>query len=424
MAIVFYSGNKVTGLSTDAKPTFVAVNAIFYETNTKKTYDFTGGSWVERASGLQLTDNVTINSSTASLESWLEHGVVVPDPATGLTATADGTTTTTLSYTLSGADGVTSSAVEKATVIDGSVGSYSSVGSTSNTSTYQVTGLTTDTDYKFKITPSNFIGAGSSTTSGTVNTWKIPTVPTNLTLTQYLQTGITATWTASTSETPTPVTAITYTLERSNDGSSGWTAYSGLTSSPYNDTNATADVVQYYRIKSTNSAGSSSYSSNVSFTYSPFNSPQFIADGTTTREINDPIMRGSPTTGGQYISDTRFQGISISTVKLWLGKNGTGGNATITCRINGTTLGTIHTSAINGSGTYSPTEVTFTGSAITTPNSAYHIDFVMSGYSGSPPSDYTMFGYRSGDLFSGGYATQSGSQTGTGKDLCMRVYFT
>jgi len=149
-----------------------------------------------------------------------------------------------------------------------------------------------------------------------------------------------------------------------------------------------------------------------------------VTDGSTTRSFGDPIMRNSPTTGGQYISDSRFQGISISKVDLWLGKNGTGGNATITCKINNTTLGTAHTNDINGSGTYSPAEVTFTGSAITTPNSAFSIEFIMSGYSGSPPSDYCMFGHRTGDLFSGGYATQSGSQTGTGKDLCMKVEYT
>lgn len=648
MAVVFLSGNNITATSGDVKPTLVATNSVLLETDTNLTYQYNGSSWVRVDEGLKLTDSVTIDSNTAPLESWLEHGVVVPDASTGLTATADGTTTATLNYTTKGSDGVTSVAVEKAevtivestvtfndeftsdkgwthntsstsvdttggymnftdpssthvyavkdlqdsdalgsgnypstsfvvraevektsnpantsngsqvqicltdslgsgwgnnqdqigifwntdhtssdgefrafgadntntysswsnatsltwdtgtwyieiirngttdvtvkifpddtysgtptatathsisgmtidtlkylqvrtfadssratttyriknmsfhdgvtTVSNGSetVGSYSSAGSTSNTATYQVTGLTTDTDYKFKITPSNFIGAGSSTTSSTINTWKLPTVPQNLTLSQYEQSGITATWTASTAETPTPVTAITYTLERSNDGSSGWTAVStGQSGVTFNDTGATESVAQYYRVKSQNSAGSSSYSSVQNFTWEAFTSPATIAGNTPI--YNDPIMRGSPTTGGQYITDTRYQGITINTVKIWLGKNGTGGNATITCKVNGTTLGTAHTNDINGSGTYSPTEVTFTGSGITTPNSAFSIEFIMSGYSGSPPVDYTMFGYNSGDVFSGGYATQSGVETGTGKDLCMRVYFT
>ena len=633
MAVVFLSGNNITATSGDVKPTLVATNSVLLETDTNLTYQYNGSSWVRVDEGLKLTDSVTIDSSTAPLESWLEHGVVAPDASTGLTATADGTTTATLNYTTKGSDGVTSVAVEKAevtvteasgeTITDGgwtfkdsakasissgtisfnfednsgdddscyydlgsamsdtqwllrfkinwttfdensrcwfgladnttaqsvakdfigllthksgtanwesmdksnasldyagensstttistgtdywvqitrtsdtaynikvynantyensalvdtingsmsastisglqyimfynrndhdtaynqegtisdvvfhdgvttpssaseTVGSYSSAGSTSNTATYQVTGLTTDTDYKFKITPSNFKGAGSSTTSSTINTWKLPTVPQNLTLSQYEQSGITATWTASTAETPTPVTAITYTLERSNDGSSGWTAVSTSQSGvTFNDTGATESVAQYYRVKSQNSAGSSSYSSVQNFTWVGFTSPATIAGGTPI--YGDPIMRSSPTTGGQYITDTNYQGITISTVKIWLGKNGTGGNATITCRVNGTTLGTAHTSAINGSGTYSPAEVTFTGSGITTPNSAFSIEFVMSGYSGSPPSDYTMFGHNTGDVFAGGYATQSGSETGTGKDMCMRVYFT
>ena len=831
MAVKWYAGDRLTGLSTDTKPTTVSADSVFYETNTKTNFDFTGGSWVERSVGLSTTDNVTINSITAPLSTWLNHGMAVPDVPTNLTSTADGTTTATLNYTLSSSDGVSSSAVQKSvqttntttvsqttqngdgelfndveivaqkfttgsskigTVVssvefylksntstigstnlecfvgsgnqntavaygtlsatnittsfawykftpsvagtertlvaddrimirwaDGSTtsdalrmgsdasasnqianetgqysaddgasfadrsfdycykintdvvtgGAYSSAGSSTSNSTFQVTGLTTDVDYKFKITPTNFIGTGSSaTTSSSINTWKIPTdivvapaginypmttdprtntynvntsystithanstlqinatsgsgdsggsvtyidlgsalstkwvmrfrtkqsaytnylanshhlvglssveptttnsisstnwvgtrwyygaqwgesankqgveprigqntssgnhnnstgvdrlysrpnsitntttsyyheyiwnvdtftynlydnanytgtplatatldsstntqwvtgTPSSVTGLRYLvyyigndhqlgtftsqlddieiydgvavvptdqvetesvgTTAIKLTYTASTSETPTAVTPLTYTIERSDNGSSGWTSYTGVTTTEYTDSNMTTDIPQYYRVKAVNSAGSSAYTSIVNHTVTSFSSPQFIADGTSSRTFGDPIMRSSPTTGGQYISKTAMRGITITTVKLWLDKIGTGGNATITCRINGTTLGTIHTNDINGGGTYSPTEVTFTGSGVTTPNSNFEIDFVMSGYSGSPPSDYVRFGHKTGDVFTEGYATQSGGQTGTGKDLCMRIYFT
>tara|TARA_R110002110_G_scaffold113247_2_gene281047 strand:- start:1878 stop:3878 length:2001 start_codon:yes stop_codon:yes gene_type:complete len=666
MAIKWYAGDRLTGLSTDTKPTTVSADSVFYETDTKTNFDFTGGSWVERSVGLSTTDNVTINSITAPLSTWLNHGMAVPDVPTNLTSTADGTTTATLNYTIPSSDGVSSSAVEKATVIDGSVGSYSSAGSSTSNSTFQVTGLTTDTDYKFKITPTNFIGTGSSaTTSSSINTWKIPTdivvvpaginypmttdprtntynvntsystithanstlqinttsgsgdsggsvtyidlgsalstkwvmrfrtkqsaytnylanshhlvglssveptttnsisstnwvgtrwyygaqwgesankqgveprigqntssgnhnnstgvdrlysrpnsitntttsyyheyiwnvdtftynlydnanytgtplatatldsstntqwvtgTPSSVTGLRYLvyyigndhqlgtftsqlddveiydgvavvptdqvetesvgTTAIKLTYTASTSETPTAVTPLTYTIERSDNGSSGWTAYTGVTTTEYTDSNMTTDIPQYYRVKAVNSAGSSAYTSIVNHTVSSFASPQWIVDGTSSRTFGDPIMRGSPTTGGQYISKTQMRGITITTVKLWLAKNGSGGNATITCRINGTTLGTAHTNDIT---TSAGTEVTFTGSGVTTPNSNFEIDFVMSGYSGSPPSDYTMFGHKTGDLFTDGYATQSGGNTGGGKDLAMQIYFT
>ena len=60
MAIKFHSGDRVTGLSTDAKPMFVATNSVFYETDTNKTYDFNGSAWTERP------DSITVSEITAS----------------------------------------------------------------------------------------------------------------------------------------------------------------------------------------------------------------------------------------------------------------------------------------------------------------------------------------------------------------------
>ncbi len=48
MAITFFSGRKIRGLSTDTKPTAPEADSKFYETNTKKTFDWNGSAWVER----------------------------------------------------------------------------------------------------------------------------------------------------------------------------------------------------------------------------------------------------------------------------------------------------------------------------------------------------------------------------------------
>jgi|APSaa5957512535_1039671.scaffolds.fasta_scaffold00660_6 hypothetical protein len=48
MARRFFGGRKVRGLSTDTKPTAPEDDAEFYETNTKKTFDWSGSAWVER----------------------------------------------------------------------------------------------------------------------------------------------------------------------------------------------------------------------------------------------------------------------------------------------------------------------------------------------------------------------------------------
>ena len=51
----WFSGRKIRGLSTDSKPTNPEADAEFYETNTKKTFDYTGGAWVERSVGVGST---------------------------------------------------------------------------------------------------------------------------------------------------------------------------------------------------------------------------------------------------------------------------------------------------------------------------------------------------------------------------------
>ena len=48
MAIVYFSGRKIRGLSSDTKPTAPEDDSKFYETNTKKTFDWNGSAWVER----------------------------------------------------------------------------------------------------------------------------------------------------------------------------------------------------------------------------------------------------------------------------------------------------------------------------------------------------------------------------------------
>ena len=43
----YYAGDKITGTSTDTKPTTIGDGATFFETDTKKVYIKVSGSWVE-----------------------------------------------------------------------------------------------------------------------------------------------------------------------------------------------------------------------------------------------------------------------------------------------------------------------------------------------------------------------------------------
>lgn len=63
MAIRKYAGDKITGLSSDTKPTNVVDGATFYETNTYKNYVKVSGSWIEITSTTANLAFVTARSA-------------------------------------------------------------------------------------------------------------------------------------------------------------------------------------------------------------------------------------------------------------------------------------------------------------------------------------------------------------------------
>jgi hypothetical protein len=66
MAIVYFSGRKIRGLSSDTKPTAPEADSKFYETNTKKTFDWNGSAWVERTT--PEASAITANTAKISLD--------------------------------------------------------------------------------------------------------------------------------------------------------------------------------------------------------------------------------------------------------------------------------------------------------------------------------------------------------------------
>jgi hypothetical protein len=49
MALRYLAGSRIEGLSGDTKPTTAQADSVFYETNTGKTFDLSGGTWTERS---------------------------------------------------------------------------------------------------------------------------------------------------------------------------------------------------------------------------------------------------------------------------------------------------------------------------------------------------------------------------------------
>lgn len=272
MAIKFHSGDRVTGLSTDAKPMFVPANSVFYATDTNDTYDFDGSSWTLRAVGLSATDNITVEGKTQSLADWVIMQKTKPSVATNLVATADGTTTVTVSYDLLSTDKISAVKVEYST--DNS--SWNTATTSANDTSYQVTGLTLNTAYYFRVYPSNIIGeSGVTTTGSTTTTWSIPDQVTGLSAT-HDSTYITLTWNAVPATNPVATYSIEHSL--SSTFASGVTVLDTTSNLTYAD-EPTKDVRHYYRVRATNSAGNGTYSSIVD---------DLIIDGSVT-------VTGSPT---------------------------------------------------------------------------------------------------------------------------------
>jgi hypothetical protein len=213
------------------------------------------------ASGVDPESVVTKDGVTATLGDWIVLDKVVPTALTNVVSTADSLTGINVTY-----DSIASNKV-KTVKVDYSTDNtnwtnFTSLGGSSNT---QVTGLTTDTDYYFRVYPSNIIGEGLVTNiSSTTKTWVLPTIPTGVTLINVAEQPVLS-WSASTGN-PTP----TYTVERSTSASSGFSAVStsqaGLT---FTDTTASLGVTYYYKIKSLNASGSSGYTSNSSIIIYP-----------------------------------------------------------------------------------------------------------------------------------------------------------
>lgn len=65
MAIKKYVGDKITGLSSDTKPSNVSDGATFYETDTLKMYVRVSSTWVQLTGGQRVTSETS--SATPSI---------------------------------------------------------------------------------------------------------------------------------------------------------------------------------------------------------------------------------------------------------------------------------------------------------------------------------------------------------------------
>jgi|LWDU01.1.fsa_nt_gi hypothetical protein len=272
MARIFFGGRKIRGLSTDTKPTAPEDDAEFYETNTKKTFDWSGSAWVERVidTSTDVAETITMNGKTTTFENWVtfrQDSNWTCSSTSGLTVTATGKTTGTCTYTTPADSLIDTTLLEQKK----SGGLWETVAANS-ASGQNITGLDEDSSYQFRTKCTNFFGDSSVTTSGSIATWIEPTDPSSCTSvrdggTQDFDVAFTG------SNSGSSGLSITYKIQRRADSGS-WvdtsqTAQTGIT---WKDTTTHTEGVAYtYRVIATNSAGDSAYSAASNATTIPAN---------------------------------------------------------------------------------------------------------------------------------------------------------
>jgi hypothetical protein len=87
MARKWFSGRKLKGLASDTKPSTPETDSEFFETDTKKTFDFTGGSWVERVAASGVDSSTTLNAYNETIANYTQPSVSASSSiATALTS--------------------------------------------------------------------------------------------------------------------------------------------------------------------------------------------------------------------------------------------------------------------------------------------------------------------------------------------------
>jgi hypothetical protein len=62
MARKWFAGRRIRGIASDTKPSSPEADSEFFETDTKKTFDWNGSAWAERvAGGASLGDIIALS---------------------------------------------------------------------------------------------------------------------------------------------------------------------------------------------------------------------------------------------------------------------------------------------------------------------------------------------------------------------------
>ena len=227
----------------------------------------------------------------------------VPGAPTGLTATASGTDTISLSWTAPADNGGSAITGYKIEVSTDNETTWSDLvaDTTSTATTYEHTGLAASTTRHYRVSAINSIGTG--TASDVVNTTTdaatatAPGAPTGLTATASGSSTINLSWTAPTSTGGSAITG--YKIEVSTDSETTWTdlvANTASTATSYEHAGLAGGTTRHYRVSAINGIGTSATASNVAnATTGP--TDDCAGDTTTTCSVSPAATPGGSVTG-------------------------------------------------------------------------------------------------------------------------------
>jgi hypothetical protein len=389
MTIKYLSGDRVSGLSTDSKPT-MADGSIFIETDTGKRF---------------------VKKVAADWEEVSGGNTVVPTAVTGLSTTVNSSSQITVSYTGYGNDGITGYKVEKRP----SGGSWSTVSASTEDTSHAVTGLSTYTDYDFRVSAINSVGTSSAVTTSSLTKTQgiVPSVPTNFTTSVISTSQINLSWTASITGNPTPTYKIEYKLNSSGSWTELVASQAGTT---YNKTGLSGYTEYDFRVSALNAQGTSNTISVTATRTSGVTPAQVTGLTLTDNKPNVGIVWSADSTGIPSVTYTLEHSLS-STFASGITVKASGGTG-LSYTDSSVTQDVTHyyrVKAVNvlGSGTYSSiSNIMIQSLAITTTGATVSTSGGYTYYKWTSNGTASIVGYTVDILLVGGGG--GGGGTGNG----------
>jgi len=268
------NGNPITGyfttLSQNGNQIAMGFTPAIFTLNDSQTYTVQVGSfgnfmfdhWLDTGSA-NVTRDVSITSNSTITAVYK----TVPQPPTGLIASAVSSSQINLSWTAPSDDGgsaISGYMIERSTD-GGSTWSTVQSNTGSTATTYSDTGLPHSTTYTYRASAINSVGPSQPSNTASATTFNtVPTPPTGLTATAQVL-NVNLSWNVPSDNGGTPITG--YMIERSTDNGSTWStlvANTGSTGTTYSDTNVLPLSTYTYRVSAINDIGTGNPSNTAS----------------------------------------------------------------------------------------------------------------------------------------------------------------